>query len=92
MEHTMKLRAVKTHNDKTWFTDGKIRITTDGFSYLDGKHHMHYPRMAKAHFRCCGKQYEFNNTDGLTNVEDWHREELVPKYQMLNLLKSPMPA
>jgi hypothetical protein len=75
-----------TQAGKTSFTDGVLSIIIDQFSFCNDKHYMLEPQSAKAFFSCCGEQYVIENTQSVSNVEDWYWSELLPKVQMLNLL------
>ena len=90
MEQPTKLRIVKLLDDKTQFTDGFITITVCGFYNHNDKNYITEPQKAKAHFYCQGEYYAFQNTVGVTNVEDWYNWELLPKLQMLLLLSKPL--
>jgi len=90
MEQQINLHSMKTADNKTQFTDGIITIVIDDCEYLDGKHHINNPKTAAAYFCCCGEQFAINNDENIANVEDWYMTELLPKFQMLSLLRSPM--
>jgi hypothetical protein len=86
MEQQLNFRTEKTQDDKIQFIGEEITITIDQFAYNNGKHEITNPRTASAHFICCGKRYVVTNVDGVTTIEDWYLEELVPKFQMLKIL------
>jgi len=82
----MNFRAVKTWDSKIQFTANKITITVDQYTNKNGKHYIAHPYSARAHFVCGGKLYNVINSDGIMTIEDWYLQELLPKYQLLNLL------
>ena len=77
---------IKSADDKFRFTSNGMTITINGFLYKNGKHQIHSPHAANAQFICYEKNYTIENTEGIETIEDWYREELLPKFQMLNLL------
>ena len=87
MKQQIDLHAMKVKGENS-FTDGLISIIVDKFSYQNDKHYMMKPQSAKARFLCCGEWYTVDNSMGISNVEDWYQEELLPKVQMLSLLLS----
>jgi len=86
MEQQINFRTEKTQDNKIQFIGEEITITIDQFAYNNGKHEIKNPRAASAHFICFGKRYVVTNLDGVTTIEDWYTEELLPKFQMLKLL------
>ena len=78
----------RTGDNKTEFKVDDITIIVGRFLYNDGKHFLANPQTATAHFICCGEQYNVNNTESVSTVEDWYWRELLPKFQMLSLLKT----
>ena len=88
MAQETNLNISVTANNNVQFTDNNITIMVNSFSHNDGKHFIVEPQTAKAQFVCAGKQYDFNNTQGILTVEEWYKTELLPKFQMLTLLFS----
>jgi len=88
MEQHVNFFIINTSDGKTQFKGDDITITVDGFLFNNGKHVMTDPGKASAHFVCGGELCVFNNTQGITTVEDWYWEELLQKWQMLKLLSS----
>jgi len=86
MEEQIKFRTEKTQDNKIQFIGEEITITIEQFAYNNGKHEIINPRAASAYFICFGKKYVVTNMEGITTIEDWYHEELVPKFQMLKLL------
>jgi len=90
MEPEVNFRTVKTWDNKMQFTADKITITVDRYANDNGKHYIADPYHAKAHFVCGGKLYNVVNSEGVETIEDWYLHELLPKYQLLNLLIDTM--
>lgn len=86
MMQSVKFKIVEVQDGSTQFTAGKITITITAFSYNNGRHEIAQPYTASCHFICNGKSYTFVNIRLIDNVEEWYLDELLPKYQMLELL------
>lgn len=71
---------------KIRFTVDNIVIIVDHVSFSNDKHYITHPETAHAEMKCSGKEYLISNTERMVTVEDWYLEELLPKYQMFNLL------
>jgi len=86
MGQQLNFNTAKTWDNKTQFIGNDITITVDQYSYNNGKHEIVNPCAASAYFICCEKRYVVTNLEGISTIEDWYTEELLPKFQMLKLL------
>jgi hypothetical protein len=86
MGEQINFRTEKTEDNKILFIGEEITIAIDQFAYNNGKHEIINPQAASAYFICSGKRYVVTNMDGITTIEDWYLEELIPKFKMLKLL------
>ena len=91
MKQQVDFRIVKIADKKTQFIFDNIIITIGKFSYDIGEHKIADPKTAYAHFVFSGKLYSINNSAEIATVEEWYREELLPKFQMICLLEADIP-
>jgi len=80
MKAMRKLRLLQQVENTNEFTDGEITITTGRLAFYHGKHHMSDPQNARAVFIRLGKRYIMKNNERIATVEDWYKEELLPKF------------
>ena len=76
-----ELKLVKKTDTENRFTDGEITVITGRWTFYHGMHHMSDPANAKATFICAGKRYQLKNTKRIATVEEWYKNELLPKFR-----------